>query len=176
MGSFFLKRRQQLAKPGPGRLQVERFFAREIGNAVAAADIDGRRLAGRITGQPDRQIKGFFLGFQDAVDAQVLGAAENMKTLEVQVQCGKFLQHVRHLLGIDAELFRAAAHFHAGRFQLEIRIDADRRFGPDALLFAKGGSPAHFTEGFHIEYHPGRHRLGKFLVGLGRPGKADQFR
>ena len=40
----------------------------------------------------------------------------------------------RHLLGVDAELLRAAAHPHAGALDLEVGVDADRDARADAEL------------------------------------------
>ena len=46
-------------------------------------------------------------------DAEVLGAGEHVEPEDVDAGAVQLTQQFRHLLGIDAELLRAAAHPHA---------------------------------------------------------------
>ena len=46
-------------------------------------------------------------------------------------------ERLRHLLGVDAELLRPAAHLHSGGLELEVGVDADRDTRGAALALRK---------------------------------------
>ena len=87
--------------------------------------LSDRTGEGAASGKSQGELEGLGLRFADRLGAQVLGAAEDMKPLEVQSGLVYLSERLRHLLGIDAELLRPTAHLHARRFEFEIRIHAD---------------------------------------------------
>ena len=97
-----------------------------------------------------------------------------MKAVKIEFQLAQPRQHRRHPLGVDAELFGAAAHLHARRFQFEIRIDANRHFRHDAERLADHSQSLHFSFGLHVQHHAGGHRAAQIGVALAGTGEADQ--
>ena len=47
-----------------------------------------------------------------------------MKAFELQTGDTNFMEQVRYLLGIDAELLGTAPHLHARSLEFKIRVDA----------------------------------------------------
>ena len=60
-----------------------------------------------------------------------------MEAEEVDVGRASSAEQRRHLLGVDAELLRAAAHPHPGALDLEVGVDADGDPRPDAEPLAR---------------------------------------
>ena len=84
-------------------------------------------------------------------------------------------EHLRHALGIDAELLRSAAHLHARGLQLEIGIDAHGDARPHAAARARARRAAHLALGLDVDRRCRRRRRARaphrVLPG---PGEADR--
>ena len=119
------------------RGDVERLLAGKVRDAEAAADVEQAHRRGRVLGEPERQLDRLLLRFLDRVGAQVLGAAEDVKALEVEAELPDPREHRGHALGIDAELLGTAAHLHARALQLEVGVDPHRHARARAVARAE---------------------------------------
>ena len=133
--------RQQRLQIRGDRREVERLLAGKVRNAEAAADVEQRARAPARARRADRELHRFLLRLDDRLGAQILRAAENVKAAKLERQPCDVGEHLRHALGIDAELLRAAAHLHARGLELEIRIHAHR----DARTLAAASASAAST-------------------------------
>ena len=77
--------------------------------------------------------------------------------------------------GVDAELFRPAAHAHAGALEFEVRIDAQRNARRPAGIGGDAGQRVEFGGRFDVDQHAGGDRLAKLFDTFARPGKGDVF-
>ncbi len=116
------------------RREVEPLLARKIGNAEATAEVQEAHRRRRVLRQPQRQFVGLALRLADRLGLQVLRAGKEVKALEGQARLPISASSLRHLLGVDAELLRPAAHLHARRLELEVRIHAHRHARGQAKL------------------------------------------
>src|SRR5450755_3028212 len=143
--------RHDFPQIGADRSEVEGLFAWEVRDAEAAPDVEHSDRLGRGRGQSDGKVQRLALRLANRFGAEVLRAAVDVKTLERESKLADSPKRVRNHFGIDAELFWAATHFHAGRFQLEVRINPDG----DTRGFAQGDREARqqldFTLGFDVD-------------------------
>ena len=127
----------------------------------------------RHTRELGRELRGFRLRFDQALGAQILRAAENVKPPELERRADERLQHGRNAFRIDAELLGAATHFHAGGLELEIGIDADRDLGALAGLACDRGQALELQLGLGVDDDASGDRLLELGGRLSGPGKAD---
>src|SRR5690606_16936446 len=124
LGQLFTELRDYRGQGLSDRPEIESLFAGKIRDAEAAAHVQqthgGRREPSELEGQRGS----LALSVYQCLGAQVLRAAENVEAAKLHRRFADPAEHVRHDLGIDAELLRAAAHFHSGRLELEVRVHA----------------------------------------------------
>jgi len=147
---FGLRPLDQRRKIRTDRREVEPLLAGEIGNAEATSEVEKTHRRRCVLRQSQREFVGLALGLDDCLGLEVLRTGEQMKTLEGQPGPTDLCQRLRHLLGIDPELLRAAAHLHARRFQFEIRIDTHRHARGEFELLRNAGQKTNLAEGFDI--------------------------
>ena len=135
-----------------------------------------RRGPGQCAARRIASAKVFFVRVLDRCRFQVLRAAVDVEALEVEFQFADAFQHGGHALGVDAELLRSAAHFHAGRFELEVGIDAHRHARLERQAPADDGDAFHLRFRFHVQHHAGGDRAAQVNVAFSRTGEADQVR
>ena len=96
-----------------------------------------------------------------------------MKALEVEFLRGKGLHQRRHLLDVDAELLRPAAHLHARALEFEIGIDAHRHPRRQAERLRDRAQQGHLAHRLDVDEHPRCHRLAQLDLALAGAGEAD---
>ena len=99
-----------------------------------------------------------------------------METLEGQPRLAYPRERQRHLLGIDAELLRSAAHLHARGLELEIGVHPDRDARGTALAPRKLGKQSDLAERFDVDEDAGSDGLRELDLGLAGSGEADVLR
>src|SRR5688572_25560828 len=145
----------QRAQRRADRRQVERLVAGEIGNTKAAAEVQQAHGSRRVQRELTRKRGRLGLRFDQTLGAQVLRAAEDVKSPDLERRSGERSQHGGYALGIDAELLRPSSHFHAGRLEFEIRIDAERDARPRAGALCYRGQTLELELGFGIDDYSG---------------------
>src|SRR5690606_7782251 len=85
---------------GADGAEVERLFAREIGNAEAAAEVEELDRSGGVLCQPAGERKALLLGLDDGFGLEVLRAGKEVKALESQPRAADFGEQIGHLFGI----------------------------------------------------------------------------
>src|SRR5262245_2977265 len=165
--------RKPARQAGSDRGDVERLLAGEVRNAKPSADIEQAHGRGSIDAESYRQLERLFLRFLDRAGAQVLRAAEDVKTLKVELQLSDPREHFGHALGVHPELLGTAAHLHARAFELEIRVDPYRNARALAGGFGEPGEAFHFAFRFEINHDAGGYRLRKLCIGLAGTCKTD---
>jgi len=106
------------------------------------------------------------LRLAQAVGAQVLGAREDVESLELHPRVGKRCQHRRHLLTVDAELLRPATEAHSRAPDGEIRIDPQRHPSRNLQSGAHGLHAGQLADRLQLDGDPGGDRLGQLWIGL----------
>ena len=73
---------------------------------------------------------------------------------------------VRHALGIDPELLRAAAHLHARSLEVETRVHANRQAWRYAQFLADGDGALDLALGFAVECYAQGYRAFQLTITL----------
>ena len=105
-----------------------------------------------------------------------LRTGEEVEPFEGEPGVRNRLQHGPHLLDIDAELLRPAAHLHSRAFEFEVRVDPNRDACRQAQFRRDGLEQPHFANRLDIDQHPRRNRLAQLGLALARPGETDFLR
>ena len=131
---------------------------------------------GRVRGQAQRELVGLELRLADRLGAQVLRAREQVEALELEAGRGDGVQHVGHLLDVDAELLGAAAHLHARALQFEVRVHAHGHARGDAQLRADVRQQMNLAHRLDVQQHPRGDGLAQFRFALAGAREADLAR
>ncbi len=99
-----------------------------------------------------------------------------MQAKEVEIELGDAPQQLRRLFRIDAELPRAAAHFHAGRLQFKIRVHPQHHSRPQPQGVADPVRAVGFAHRLQVQHGAGGDNLAQFGIGFSRSRKADLAR
>ena len=134
LGQLGSEPRQQLPQVRPDPRQIQGLVVGKVGDSESAAHVQVVQRGGCVLGQRQCKLDRLALCVAQGIGVQVLRPGEDVEAREVQVETVQLAHHLRHALGVDTELLRAAAHAHARRFELEVRINADRDPRPGALL------------------------------------------
>src|SRR5687768_3697715 len=96
------------------RRYIQCFVPGKIRRAETAAYVQHADWNGSMFRECNAQLECLFMGFLNSRNFQILGAAENMKSFEIECQFSQSDQHGRNAFGIHSKLLGTTAHFHAG--------------------------------------------------------------
>jgi hypothetical protein len=108
----------------------------------------------------------FSLSLADRLGLQVLRAAVDVKALEGEAAAADLLEQRRHGFRVHAELLGTAAHLHAGRLQLEVRVDANCDARADAGRVRQAREDVDLARRFDVDENAGRERLRELAFAL----------
>jgi len=114
-------------------------LTRKVGNSESTAYVYNANRFRRELRQANGEVDRLPLRFANCFGAQILGAAENVKSFELQAASRDFGYHVGYRFLVDAKLLRPATHLHSGRLQLEARVYAYGNAGAQALAVTMRG-------------------------------------
>ena len=96
-----------------------------------------------------------------------------MKPLELQAEPRDLGHCMGDLFGVDAELLGAPTHLHAGRLELEVRVDANRHPRCSNKTLPDRGQQAELTKRLDVDQDACGHGLRQLGFRLSGTGEAD---
>src|SRR5687768_13334232 len=98
---------------------IEALVAGKVWNTEAAADVEDAHRTRCVLREALGELDALPLRLRNRVGAEVLRAAKDVESLELELKLADSVQHGGHALGVDAERLGPATHLHPGTLQLE---------------------------------------------------------